>query len=126
MSCFDNFDIDQFLDAPSHLYKRLCPSVGPSVRPSVRPSARLSRVIFRRLLGASCAVYPALFFFLIIWFPNFLLFFFFSFSVQLPQHPQLPPSCSFLFPFYLPSSNPHSPPAPAPFPLWAYPAVRSH
>ena len=37
------------LDAPSHLYKRLCPSV------------RLSRVIFRRVLGASCAVYPALF-----------------------------------------------------------------
>ena len=31
-------------------------SVGPSVGPSVRPS----RVIFRRVLGASCAVYPAL------------------------------------------------------------------
>ena len=42
-----------FLDAPSHLYKR----VYPSVRPSVRPSP----VIFRRVLGASCAVYPALF-----------------------------------------------------------------
>ena len=27
-----------FLDASSHLYKRVCPSVGPSVRPSVRPS----------------------------------------------------------------------------------------
>ena len=27
-----------FLDAPSHLYKRGCPSIGPSVRPSVRPS----------------------------------------------------------------------------------------
>ena len=26
-----------FLDAPSHLYKRLCPSVGRSVRRSVRP-----------------------------------------------------------------------------------------
>ncbi len=25
-----------FLDASSHLYKRVCPSVGPSVRPSVR------------------------------------------------------------------------------------------
>ena len=33
---------DDFLDAPSHLYMRLCPSVGPSVRPSVR----MSRVIF--------------------------------------------------------------------------------
>ena len=27
-----------FLDAPSHLYMRSCPSVDPSVRPSVRPS----------------------------------------------------------------------------------------
>ena len=27
-----------FLDASSHLYKRVCPSVGPSVRRSVRPS----------------------------------------------------------------------------------------
>ena len=40
----------QFLDAPSHLYRRLCPSVrpsvGPSVGPSVRPSVRPSRVIF--------------------------------------------------------------------------------
>ena len=27
-----------FLDAPSHLYMRSCPSVGPSVRPSVRAS----------------------------------------------------------------------------------------
>ena len=26
------------LDASTHLYKRLCPSVGPSVRRSVRPS----------------------------------------------------------------------------------------
>ena len=34
-----------FLDAPSHLYKRVCPSVGPFVRPSVTPS-------LRRLLGA--------------------------------------------------------------------------
>ena len=42
-----------FLDAPSHLYKRSCPSVRPSVRPS--------RVIFTHVLGASCAVYPALF-----------------------------------------------------------------
>ena len=38
-----------FLDAPSHLYKRSCPSV------------RRSRVILRPVLGASCAVYPALF-----------------------------------------------------------------
>ena len=37
------------------------PSVLRFVRPSVRPSVRMSRVIFRRVLGASCAVYPALF-----------------------------------------------------------------
>ena len=58
-----------FLDAPSHLYKRLCPSVGPSVGPSVRPSVRPSvgpyvPCYFWRwkepILGASCAVYPAL------------------------------------------------------------------
>ena len=30
----------QFLDAPSHLYKRSCPSVRRSVRPSVRRSVR--------------------------------------------------------------------------------------
>ena len=29
--------VDTFLDAPSHLYKRLCPSVRRSVGPSVRP-----------------------------------------------------------------------------------------
>ena len=46
-----------FLDAPSHLYKRVCPSVCSSVRPSVRPSP----VDFRCVLGTSCAVYPALF-----------------------------------------------------------------
>ena len=28
-----------FLDASTHLYKRLCPSVGPSFHPSVRPSS---------------------------------------------------------------------------------------
>ena len=43
-----------FLLIPSHLYKRSCPSVGPSVP-----------CYFRRwkvrILGASCAVYPALF-----------------------------------------------------------------
>ena len=49
-----------FLDAPSHLYKRSCPSVCLSVSPSVCPSVRLARVFFRRVLGASCAVYPAL------------------------------------------------------------------
>ena len=27
-----------FLDASSHLYKRVCPSIGPSIGPSVRPS----------------------------------------------------------------------------------------
>ena len=48
-----------FLDAPSHLYKRLCPSVGPSVGASVGPYVPC---YFRRrearILGA---VYPALF-----------------------------------------------------------------
>ena len=29
-----------FLDASTHLYKRVCPSVGPSVGPSVRPLVR--------------------------------------------------------------------------------------
>ena len=33
---------DEFFDAPSHLYKRSCPSVRPSVHRSVGPS----RVIF--------------------------------------------------------------------------------
>ena len=41
-----------FFDAPSHLYE------GVSVRRPVGPF----RVIFRRVLGASCAVYPASFF----------------------------------------------------------------
>ena len=34
--------VEFFLDASSHLYKRVCPSVGPSVRPSVGPSVRRS------------------------------------------------------------------------------------
>ena len=32
----------RFLDASTHLYKMVCPSVGPSVRPSVRPSVTRS------------------------------------------------------------------------------------
>ena len=32
----------KFLDAFSHLYKRVCPSVGPSVRPLVGRSVRRS------------------------------------------------------------------------------------
>ena len=36
-------------------------SIRGRVRPSVGPSVRLSRIIFRRVLGASCAVYPAFF-----------------------------------------------------------------
>ena len=56
----------RFLDATTHLYQRSCPSVGPSVRPSVHPSVRpYVPCYFRRwkvrILGASCAVYPALF-----------------------------------------------------------------
>ena len=34
-----------FLDATTHLYKRLCPSVGPSIHRSVCP---VTRVIFSR------------------------------------------------------------------------------
>ena len=37
-----------FLDAFSHLYKRVCLSVGPSVGPSVRRSVRPKRVEFLR------------------------------------------------------------------------------
>ena len=37
--------MNRFLDAFSHLYKRVCLSVGPSVRPSVRPSVH-TRVEF--------------------------------------------------------------------------------
>ena len=36
-----------FLDASTHLYMRVCPSVGLSVRPSVRPSVGPSRVFFK-------------------------------------------------------------------------------
>ena len=36
------------IDASSHLYKRVCPSVGRSVRPSVRPSVRLAFFLNRR------------------------------------------------------------------------------
>ena len=45
-----------FLDAPSHLYKRLCPSVRPSVGPSVRRSVcpvlflKVKRTHTRRIL----------------------------------------------------------------------------
>ena len=47
-----------FLDALSHLYKRSCPSVRRSVGPYVPCYFRRWKV---RILGASCAVYPALF-----------------------------------------------------------------
>ena len=47
-----------FLEAPSHLYKRVCQSVRPSVRPSGRRSVTPS---LRRVLGASYAVCSALF-----------------------------------------------------------------
>ena len=53
-----------FLDAPSHLYKRVCPSVRPSVRRAVGPSVRRSVTpSLRRVRGASYAVYSALFVF---------------------------------------------------------------
>ena len=41
---YATFALGEFLDTPSHIYKRSCPSVRPSVRPSVGPS----RVIFER------------------------------------------------------------------------------
>ena len=37
--------VTEFLDASSHLYKRVCPSVHPSVCPSIRPSVGLSRML---------------------------------------------------------------------------------
>ena len=43
-----NFPYPLFLDAFSHLYKRVCPSVRPSVRPSVCRSVRHTRVEFPR------------------------------------------------------------------------------
>ena len=50
-----------FLDAPSHLYKRVCPSVGPSVRPWVRPSVGPSvNIKEKRGLGAFYVGYPTL------------------------------------------------------------------
>ena len=39
---FLSFFFQLFLDASSHLYKRVCPSVRPSVGPSVRRSVRRS------------------------------------------------------------------------------------
>ena len=49
------------LDAPSHLYMRLWPSVGPSVRIFVGPYVPCYfRRWKERILGASCAVYLAL------------------------------------------------------------------
>ena len=86
-----------FLDAPSHLYKRMFPSVCPSLRKSVCPN----RVIFEgekyavghslRMLGASCTVYPALFAFLMS------LFFCLRLTFHPPPVPRfysLPPSHS--------------------------------
>ena len=74
----------QFLDAPSQLYKRVCPSMLSSVHPSVGPY--IPR-FFRRILGASCAVYPALLFLCFLFFlSSFPLFFFFvSFSFFSPS-----------------------------------------
>ena len=51
---FLSFFLSFFLDAPSHLYKRVCPSVCPSGRRSVTPSLRC-------LLGAPYAEYSTLF-----------------------------------------------------------------
>ena len=40
---------DEFLDASTHLYKRVCPCVGPSVRQFVGPSVRNAFVSMSRL-----------------------------------------------------------------------------
>ena len=58
--------IFSFLDASSHLYKRVCPSVGRSVRRSVRPSVRdaFVKIAENGLMqdeDASYVVYTALF-----------------------------------------------------------------
>ena len=50
--------IIHFLDAPSHLYKRVCTTVRPSIRRSIRRSVTPS---LRYLLGASYAEDSALF-----------------------------------------------------------------
>ena len=53
-----------FLDAPSHLYKRVCPSVGPSVRRSVRRMVRpqlfskVKRTHTRRILCRVSGLVP--------------------------------------------------------------------
>ena len=51
---------------------RLRISIRGLVRRSVRPSVPLSHVIFRRVLGASCAVYSALFIWLLMHFRSCL------------------------------------------------------
>ena len=100
----DSFDAISFLDAPSYLYKRSCPSVRPSVRPYVPFYFRRWKV---RILGASCAVYPSLFFFSFPpcfpsfppFFPYFLpsfLPFFFAFFLH-PYSPSFPSFLTFLF-----------------------------
>ena len=55
-----------FLDASSHLYKRVCPSVGPTVRPLVRPSVHTAfvKIAENGVMqdgDASYVVYTALF-----------------------------------------------------------------
>ena len=64
-----HFKTLRFLDASSHLYKRVCPSVRWSVRPSVRPLVRpLVRNAFVKIAengviqdgDASYVVYTAL------------------------------------------------------------------
>ena len=42
--CFTHF-LSGFLDASSHLYKRVCPSVGPLVRPLGKCKNRVSQLL---------------------------------------------------------------------------------
>ena len=71
-----------FLDAPSNLYKRVCPSVRPSVSPSVRRSAKPS---LRRLLGASCAEYSALFMLRLVLVLHSRMIFFYQSAIAIPS-----------------------------------------
>ena len=68
--CFYEFAHYWFLDAPSHLYKRVCKFVCPSVCPSVRGTVPGSVHGFvsikeKRGLGASYVGYPTMLFFML-------------------------------------------------------------
>ena len=49
--------ISAFLDAPSHLYKRVCPSVRMSACPCIRVSVSILKNSVYRVLGASYVLF---------------------------------------------------------------------